>query len=314
MDVKAIALLGIPFNGDGTPPARENPAAALRDAGLILSLRSRGVDAKDHGDIDIPPFDGRRDPETQVLNLSAWMETSKAAAERVRQILQDQRFLVVLGGDCSILLGIFGALSHDPGTLGLVFLDGHTDYRTPEASDSGEPADIELAVLSGRGPSRLVGMFEKQPLVSEDRIVVFGFRDPDLIAESGIRRFDRRALSEIGIAQAAREGIAYLGPSKPLWLHFDVDVLDPEVMPVNFPLADGLSVQETEEFLSTCLSQDGFLGMSVACFHPALDPSGVATEKLISLLTAVLSGDGTVWGRYCLRVHDGPPADVHRWA
>lgn len=287
--MKELALLGIPFNGDGTPPAQENPAAALREAGLADSLRSRGVDVRDYGDVDIPPFDGRRDPETQVLNLSAWIETSKAAAERICQVIEDKRFLVILGGDCAILLGIFGALSRGPGSTGLVFLDGHADYRLPEESDTGEPADLELAILSGRGPQRLVGMFEKQPLVSEDRMIVWGYRDPDLIAESGIRRFDKRALTEIGMAHAVKESISYLGPSSPLWLHFDVDVLDPEVMPVIFPMADGLSFQETEEFLSACLSHDGFLGMSVACFHPALDASGTATEGLASLLTAVLS-------------------------
>ena len=97
-------------------------------------------------------------------------------------------------------------------------------------------------------------------------------------------------MSEVGIARAANEGFTYLGQSHPLWLHFDVDVLDPTVMPVNFPEMDGMSFHEANEFLSVCLSHHCFLGLSVSCYHPALDPSGVAADKLVSLLTAVLSG------------------------
>lgn len=284
-----VALLGIPFNGDGTPPTQENPANALRDAGLVDSLRSCGISVRDHGDVAVPFFEGIRDPETQVLNLSAWIEVSKAAAHKIRRIGSDKEFLVVLGGDCSVLLGIFGALSSEHDKVGLVFLDGHTDYRTPERSETGEPADIELAVLTGKGPERLVGLFEKRPLVGEDRVVAFGFREPDLIAESEIRCFDRKAIGEIGIARAVRAGLTYLGGSHPLWLHFDVDVLDPMVMPVNFPEEDGLSLQETEELLAACLSHGSVLGLSVACYHPVLDPSGIAAGHLVSLLSSVLS-------------------------
>lgn len=288
--MEEIALLGIPFNGDGTTPTQENPAAALREAGLAGSLRASGIDVRDYGDIDIPPFEGKRDPEVHVLNLSAWIEMSKVAAEKIHRISHGKRFLVVLGGDCSILLGISGAFSRDHKNLGLIFLDGHTDYRTPETSETGEPADIELAVLTGNGPQRLVAMFDKEPLVREERVVALGFREPDLIAESGIWRCDRNAMESIGIARAAQEAISYLGPSHPLWLHFDVDVLDPTVMPVMFPEADGLSLQEAEEFLSVCLAPGCSLGLSVSCYHPALDSSGVAARNLVSLLTAVLTG------------------------
>ncbi len=284
-----VALLGIPFNGDGTPPTKENPAAALRDAGLVDCLQSEGVSVLDYGDIDMPPFEGTRDPETQVLNLSAWMDMSRAAAERILRIGFGKEFLLVLGGDCSILLGVFGAFSNDHRDVGLVFLDGHTDYRGPETSQTGEPADIELAVLTGRGPWQVVHMFDEKPLVSEDRVVAFGFREPDLIAESGIRCFDRHVMAMNGVSRSANDGIACLGGSYPLWLHFDVDVLDPTVMPVYFPEADGLSLQEAEEFLSTCLSYRRFLGLSVACYHPAVDPDGVAAVRLVSLLSSVLS-------------------------
>ncbi len=292
IDISEIALLGIPFNGDGTPPTEENPAAAIRNAGLVGSLRSHGIGVRDYGDIDIPPFEGSRDPKTHVLNLTAWIETSRAAAEKFLRIGPGREFLVVLGGDCSILLGIFGAFSLDRTDVGLVFLDGHTDYREPATSQTGEPADIELAVLTGRGPERLVRMFEDKPLVSEVKVIAFGFLEPDHIAQSEIRCFDRSTMAEIGVSGSVSEGLAFLDRSHPLWLHFDVDALDPTVMPVNFPEEDGLSLEEVEDFLSTCLSQRRCVGLSVACYHPTLDPNGTAARQLVSLLSSVLS-EGT---------------------
>ena len=160
-----IGILGIPFNGDGTRPEIENPAAAFREAGLTrLKIRS-GDALLDYGDLLIPVFDGHRDPSTKILNLNAWKEISRHTAKRLLSIQEEAYFVVILGGDCSILLGVFGAFSLTNKSVGMVFLDGHTDYRDPSFSSSGEPADLELAILTGKGPSELTGLFGLPPLL-----------------------------------------------------------------------------------------------------------------------------------------------------
>jgi len=162
-----------------------------------LQIRS-GHSLVDYGDVLIPVFDGHRDPSTKILNLNAWKEISRHTAKRLLSIQEEAYFVVILGGDCSILLGVFGAFSLTNKSVGMVFLDGHTDYRDPSFSSSGEPADLELAILTGKGPSELTGLFGLPPLLQSADVVVYGYREPDMIAESNILHYDRQVFRETG--------------------------------------------------------------------------------------------------------------------
>jgi len=270
---RIISVLGVPFNGDGTTPAEENPAATLRLAGITDFQLPLNVKVEDLGDIEIPAFSGIRDPDTSVLNLNEWVGVSRRTAEQMKAILNDGKFLIVLGGDCSILLGVFGAFALADMNVGLMMLDGHTDYRLPTSSSSGEPADLETAVLTGTGPNQLINMFGKAPLINPHDIVVCGYREPDMIEDSEIRHFSAEKLKQIGPGLLAKQELKHMVHTKDLWFHLDVDVLDPEIMPVCFPEPGGLDDEQTFSFLENCMTSGRFVGISIACYHPKLDPS-----------------------------------------
>ncbi len=280
-----LFVLGVPFNGDGTTPDSENPADNLRQAGLLECLQSGGT-VIDLGDVEIPEFDGKRDMETQILNLPTWLKTSKSVAKTITKVDQDA-FLLVLGGDCSILLGIFGGFALQGRRVGLVMLDGHTDYREPSTSETGEPADIELAVITGRGPQQVTEFFGKYPLVSEEDVIIYGYRDPDEIEKSIIRRFDRVEMAKMGMIDALTKGFAGFEKNTPIWLHLDVDVLDPSVMPVCYPEPNGLSIDEVTQFLDTCSKLANIIGLSVGCYHPKLDKTGNGAKSIVSLFSSL---------------------------
>ena len=86
-------------------------------------------------------------------------------------------FSIVLGGDCSILIGIYGAFAYKNLQVGLVFFDAHADFHSTETSETGELADFELALLTGRGPKEITNMFGKYPLIFDDNIVAYGIRE-----------------------------------------------------------------------------------------------------------------------------------------
>jgi arginase len=288
---RIIKILGVPFNGDGTTPAEENPAAALRLAGITDFRSLLNLKVEDLGNIEIPAFSGIRDPGTSVLNLNAWKKISRRTSERLQFILDDGEFLIVLGGDCSILLGVFGAFALADMSVGLMMLDGHTDYREPTSSSSGEPADLETAVLTGTGPKQLTNMFGKAPLINPHDIVVCGYREPDMIENSIIRHFSAEELKQIGPDRLAQQELEHLSHPKDLWFHLDVDVLDPEIMPVCFPEPRGLDHDETFLFLENCMSSGRFIGISIACYHPKLDPDLSAASKLAEIVKpAILMG------------------------
>lgn len=284
-----IGILGIPFNGDGTRPETENPASALRQAGLS-SLQARiGGRLQDYGDLEVPVPEGIRDARTQVLNLEAWQRVSRQAAKKLRSIQKETDFVIILGGDCSILLGVFGAFYLSNKRIGLISLDGHTDYRDPSSSSTGEPADLELAMLTGRGPHEVTGLFGSPPLLRTTDVVVCGFREPDLIAESDIPHFRRSEFRKTATAVLANQALARLRHLDRLWFHFDVDVLDPTIMPVLFPEPDGLGIDESLEFLSTAIRSKKITGMSIACYHPKLDPERKAATMIVNMIGSALS-------------------------
>jgi arginase len=204
-------------------------------------------------------------------------------------IQEEADFVVILGGDCSILLGIFGAFSLVDKRVGLVILDGHTDYRDPSSSSSGEPADLELAILTGKGPIELTGLFGLPPLLQPADVVVYGYREPDLIAESNILHYDHQVFRETGADNLAIKALSLLDHVDRLWFHLDVDVLDPTLMPVCFPEPDGLSIDETLVFLSTSMRSKRFMGMSVSCYHPNLDSNLEAASRVVDMLVSALS-------------------------
>jgi len=284
-----FGILGIPFNGDGTRPEIENPAAALREAGMSALHLGCGDGLLDFGDLDIPVFEGIRDPSTQVLNIESWKKISLQTAKKLFLILKEVDFTIILGGDCSILLGIYGAFKLADMRVGLVSLDGHTDYRNPSFSSTGEPADLELAILAGRGPHELTGLFGLPPLIQPTDVVVCGYREPDMIGESKIHHFDCHVLRKTEPENLANRALALLKHLDRLWFHLDVDVLDPTIMPACFPEPDGLSIDEALSFLSTSIRSKKFMGMSVACYHPNLDLELQAAEKVVGMLGSALS-------------------------
>jgi arginase len=284
-----VDLLGVPFNSDGTTPEEENPPQALRDIGLINLLESGGAFVTDYGDIAIPKPEGYLDPQTRILNLGALQSTSRRLATKLSETLDPNRFSVVLGGDCAILLGIFGAFAARDIGVGLVFFDGHADFHSKETSPTGEAADFELAFLTGRGPGAITGLFDKCPLISDENVLAYGLRELDLIAESNIKVYTKEQMIRGGIAQSAKGGLRrLLNAERPLWLHFDVDVIDPSLVPVLFPTSNGLTFAQTRDFLLAVLSSGRFMGMSVACYHPNLDRSGEAGRHISALISNAL--------------------------
>lgn len=286
-----IEILGTPFNGLGSPPNTENPAEGLRQAKLIPLLESNGHSVTDLGDLSGFQFQEIRDPETGIKDIDLWVELSNSLSRKLGTILDRKAFPLLLGGDCSMLVGILSAFAQRDTEVGLVFLDGHADFHSPETSDSGDPADMELAVLTGRGPHQITQVAGKYPLLKEENVVVYGIRVWDQIAESNIRVYDRNRMAEKGIKEVVEEGLeSFTRSGFSFWLHFDVDAIDPKFMPVMFPEPGGLTFEETQEFLSLVWSTGRTAGMSIACYHPVLDIDGSAGSRLATLIADCLSG------------------------
>jgi arginase len=150
-----LAVLDAPSNLGLMPPA---PG---RQPGVCFSpdaLRSRNllhrIGAGDGGRVSPPPYSYDIDTGTGVRNGPAIATYSRQLADAVASLLESGRLPIILGGDCSILLGSGLALKRR-GTYGLVFIDGHQDLLTPATSSTNGAAGMDLALACGVGPRSL---------------------------------------------------------------------------------------------------------------------------------------------------------------
>ncbi|MHA1904414.1 MAG: arginase family protein [Candidatus Thorarchaeota archaeon] len=280
-----ITIIGVPFNGDGTAPEIENPAQSFRDEGLISLLMDKGHHVSDMGDLAIPSCTNKRDSTTKVLNFDAWRDVSLGLSKALVDVLDKDVFPIVLGGDCSILMGIFDAFKVREFPLNLFFLDGHADFHDTDTSPTNEPADMELAALTGYLPKEIVTITGRGPLLDEENVVVYGINEYELIETSNIVVIDRASILENGITPTFYRSLSSLkDPNLPMWLHFDVDVLDKKIMPgVHYPVEDGLSYDEVLEFLLLVRKSSKLIGISIACYHPKFDNDKKGIKALLSL-------------------------------
>ncbi len=298
MPVRGISVIDAPSDlGLRRTGVRKLPDA-LRAAGLLAGI----ADVRDGGRVPVPQRESRRDARTGVLNPGGIRTFSFRLAERVSEVLDRGRFPLVLGGDCSILLG--GALAlRRRGRFGLFFLDGHADFYSAESEPAGEVASMELGLVTGREPAALSDLDGRRPLVREEDVVVFAFRDgamaadegsPD-VRESAMRISDLADVRRLGPARAARQCVAALEESgvAGYWVHLDADVLHDDVMPaVDYRMPDGLWPAELSEALTVILSSPLAVGMEVTIYNPSLDtPDRSAARVLARVVTEAIAAE-----------------------
>ncbi|MFJ3585876.1 arginase family protein [Streptomyces sp. NPDC090127] len=286
--VEAPSVLGLRPSG-----VQELPEALLK-AGLADGLP--GVVRA--GRVEPPAYDPRRDAATGVLNPDGIARYSVMLADAVGAVLDQGRFPLVLGGDCSILLGNLLALRRR-GRYGLLFLDGHTDFYQPASEPAGEAASMELALVTGRGPRQLTEIEGRRPLVGDEDVVVFGFRDAAESVAAGMQplppklyALDLEDVRAAGVVATARGAVERLtgGGAGGFWVHLDVDVLDDAVMPaVDYRQPGGLSWSELTDVLGTALADDRAVGLDVTIFNPRLDPDGTIAARLAACLRQALA-------------------------
>ncbi|HEU5120590.1 MAG TPA: arginase family protein [Candidatus Nitrosocosmicus sp.] len=282
--IDAPSILGL------RPTGVEYLPEALKAAGLIKKLNADYA-GKVSSSLS---YNSERDKVTLLLNPDSIKTFSLQLADRVSSVICSRLYPMVLGGDCSILIGNLLALRR-LGRYGLFFIDGHADFYQPEASLTVEVADMDLAIVSGRGPDVLTNIDNLKPLVHDEDIILFGYRDREQAASFGsqdvtntnIHSFDLTYIKQLGIRAAASEAVRNILKDElcGFWIHLDVDVLDDAIMPaVDYRLKGGLSFDELSELLKIIVATSRSVGMDITIFNPNLDPEGVVALKVVSSL------------------------------
>ncbi|SCE95795.1 arginase [Micromonospora coriariae] len=299
--MRRIAVLDAPTNLGLRPPTSTSvpgcakAPGALRDHDLLARLRAR-----DAGCLTPPRYDpGDWRPGDGVCHAREIADYSLALAERIGSIIDRGEFPVVLGGDCSVLLGSALAMHRlgeaVGGRIGLVFVDGHSDFRHPgNASYVGAAAGEDLALVTGRGQADLAALEGRRPYFRDIDVVVLGIRAQDEyrldLQAAGIVTRPVPALRAEGAARTAQWAHEQLADCAGYWVHIDVDVLDPAVMPaVDAPDPGGIAFAELEILLAGLVDTPHCLGVELTVFDPDYDPDGSYAAEIVNTVVAGLA-------------------------
>jgi arginase len=328
--MRRIAIVDAPSNLGLRPPTVTSvpgcakAPGALRDHGLVDRLHAR-----DAGCLTPPRYDpGDWRPGDGVCHAAEIAAYSRRLAGRIGAIIDAGEFPVVLGGDCSILLGAGVAMNRlgeaVGGRIGLVFVDGHSDFRHPgNASYVGAAAGEDLALVTGRGQHDLAAIESRRPYFRDVDVVVLGIRAQDEyrldLQAAGIVTRPVPALRVEGAARTAQWARDQLVDCAGYWVHVDVDVLDPAVMPaVDAPDPGGIAFPELELLLAGLVDTPHCLGVEITVFDPDYDPDGAYAEEITRTIVAGLTPARTVMARPDLvaarRDLAGRPSDADRAA
>src|ERR1700722_490395 len=157
-----IAILGAPTSigirtyDSGEPRQLDRAPGVLRGLGLVQRLH-----ASDLGDVRPPAYRDYVRPAGRARNEAEVGAYCRMLSEQVEEATRDGRFAVVLGGDCSIVLGcLLGARKSAQGSVGLVYVEAHADFGTTEEPLTGSVASMCLALAVGRGETPLACLSE----------------------------------------------------------------------------------------------------------------------------------------------------------
>jgi arginase len=280
--IEAPSNLGLKRLRDVEPGVRKLPAW-LKAHGLYDLLKPQNI-----VHVEPPPYSMHLDKESVVRNADDIISYSKTLSEEIKTALNAGQFPLIIGGDCSILIGCALAL-RSIGNYGLFYIDGHTDFVLPHFSQTKAAAGMDLALISGNGPDKLTNIDSLKPYITEENIFAVGNRYLQndyvkLITDSAIHYYDLHNLRAAGIENISQNFLEKVESDNldGFWIHLDVDVLDNELMPcVDSPQPGGLSYTELGTIIRTLLLSPKTKGINITILDPDLDPDGIYTKIFI---------------------------------
>lgn len=290
-----IAVLGVPTSAGSHNAGQEQAPASWRAAGLLPRLSAAGRTVHDHGDL---PLQRHRPAERVdgVRDLDRVVTVARSVSERVAQVSSGGAVPLVLGGDCTITLGVVAGLTQ-AADVGLLYFDGDVDLNTPGGSGSGVLDTMGMTHLLGGGADALASLGRRRPLLLDHQVELFGFDPGELDLHQWTTLTQRRLSATPVVAVRADPTAAATAAWNRLAshhdrivLHLDVDVLDTGAFPLaNFPHFNGLTLDEAASCLKVLCRRPELAAVVVTEVNPDHDPEQTMISALLDVLCDALT-------------------------
>lgn len=297
MNHRRYTVIGVPSSAGAHYAGQDLAPGVMRHAGLLDRLASRAIDVQDDGDVAGETF--RVDHENpRHRNLAAVVRVARSVADAVERIRRSGRVALVLGGDCTITLGVLTGVQRVDPDVGIAYFDGDGDLTTPSSTQSGILDSMGVSHLLGLADTELARLDHASPMIQDDHLLMLGYDETDadsyneaaLALHPGVTHIPWPELAEHpeAVTRTAVNGLSRR--ASPIIVHFDVDAVDSRDLPLaNFPhYGTGLSLEEAAVVLRALCSTPQLAAVVLTEVNPGHDPSGVQLDRYIDVVADAL--------------------------
>jgi arginase len=290
---RTVRILGVPMDMGQSRRGVDMGPSAIRYAGLQEHLQRLGYTVYDCGNLDVPVVEEVTEREPNARYVEAVAEVCNRIYQEILTCMAEDDFAIVLGGDHSISIGSVAAMARRRPT-GVIWVDAHGDFNTPETSPSGNVHGMPVAALIGQGAPSLVNVGHAGAKLQPSQIVMIGVRDLDpeeraRLAESHISVFTMTEIDEHGIAEVTRRALDRLNFMDVLHVSLDMDALDPEDAPgVGTPVRGGISYREAHLLMEILAHSGKVRSLDIVEINPILDERNQTAETAVALAASLL--------------------------
>ena len=300
MGKRRVVVLGVASSAGTHHAGQERAPAALRAAGLLDRLRAGGIEVEDRGDLVHEVF-AADEMASRARNLPAVVRVARTAADAVAGALAGGALPLVLGGDCTITLGVVAGVQRIDPAAGLLYFDGDADLSTPDTTSSGVLDAMGIAHLLGLADTELARLGPSIPALDDDRVALIGYDGSDAESFSGTTlaaRPDLVAFSDDEVRadpeRCARDAVASVcRRATSVIAHFDVDAVDSRDLPLaNYPhYGTGVALADAARVLTVLCAAPGLAAIVLTEVNPSHDPTGRQLARYVdAVATAITDG------------------------
>ena len=225
-----------------------------------------------------------------ATEIGTTMDLNRMLSEHVKLAGESGKFPLILAGNCNSCLGTIAGIGQDP--LGIVWLDAHGDFNTPETTLTGFLDGMGLAMAAGICWKTLVETIPGFRPVSGKNIVHIGGRDLDreeekLMEQSGVVLIPAPESNELAVADAFEKLHKNVNQ---IYLHIDIDVLDTgEARANSFAAAGGLLLEDVINIIAIAREKFEVCAAAITSFAPEYDKNDTVVLAGIRLIEALVA-------------------------
>ena len=291
-----VAIVKMPYVGERNVPELSGGPDYLEQGGIQKLLEERSCQTKPASVVALTAEEEKA--------YGSWNRLALANGDLAKIVASERRggFLPVgLLANCSALAGMLSGLQHSgpgerPLRVGLVFIDAHADFNTPETTLSGMLGGMPVAIAAGMGLTRMRLKAGLEPALPGRHIVEAGVRDTDPLEQDLLDRSEIQQVSVEDIRRRSenlhRQMQRLSETTDVIYVHVDMDVLDPREVPGHpLTVAGGPSSEELAAALTEMFKYQKAAAFGVASTpFGDRDKTGVSRKAAYNLILGVVKG------------------------